>query len=68
MPPENVDGSRWHGLLVYGLVCKKVFDHLFHALLSAAMGPQTLFGPGAIELLAQVFRNPAREHHLAGSA
>ena len=43
-------------------------DHLLHPLLGAAMGPQTLFGPDAIELLAQLHRNPAGEHHLAGSA
>jgi hypothetical protein len=59
---------RWNpvaGLLVYGLLSKKVSNHLFHAFLRAAMGPEALLGPCPIKLLAQLLGNPAGEHDLA---
>lgn len=49
---QEVSMEAERGLGGFGVVRKTLPDHLFHALLRTAMGPQALLGPHTIELLA----------------
>jgi hypothetical protein len=55
-------------LVSHRLVLQEVVDHLLHAALRSPMGTQAPLGPHTIQLLAQLLRDPAGQHHLALAA